>query len=434
LPLLGECVVGTSSPRRSSSVLALRSDLKVQDIRGNVETRARKVAEGQYDATILAAAGLQRLGLATPSLERAELPVELFTPAPGQGALSAQCRNDDEATKAILATIHDVSTADCVNAERRLLWLLGGGCSMPLGALVEPDPAHGYRMLVSLFSESQPSCGTTMLLHGDNPALLADQAAAQLQPFLNDPLAGQKVVLLRPGGAGSRLSNSLCLAGAEVESVAVSETFPISLTDGALPTGSPGVVAFSSARAVDRFFEEVSVRDLDLAHTQFFAVGPTTALAVQDRGYSCRTPTPCAGGRELARYLLDETSQDDVVLYPCAEDRHPDFESELKTGGRQVHAVTVYRTEVMSGIEIPTADHLVFTSPSAVRAFAGSSASRSDSNLLAFGQTTASAMQDAGLSPFATSTAPTAQALVSLIQGLSSDAPTPQTTTDPGDS
>lgn len=434
LPLLGECVIGTSSPRRSSSVLALRSDLVIQDIRGNVESRAGKVSDGQYDATILAAAGLKRLGLETPALERAVLPIELFTPAPGQGALGIQCRADDQDTRAILATIHDSVTADCVNAERRLLFLLGGGCSMPLGALVQPDSDHGYKMLVSLFSETQPSCGIRLVLTGDIPMALADQAAAQLRPFLNDPLAGEKIVLLRPGGAGGRLSSSLCLAGAEVESVAVSETIPVPLADDSLAPNELGIVAFTSARAVDRFFEETTVRGLDVTDTRFFAVGSATALAVEDHGYTCRTPTNCGGGRELARCLLDQIAADAIVLYPCAEDRHPEFESELLAGGRQVRPIAVYRTDVLTGVEIPAADHLVFTSPSAVRAYTQSSASHPNSTFLAFGQTTASAMQSAGLAPRATSPTPTAQALVSLIQGLSRDDSTAQTATDPGDS
>jgi len=432
LPLLGACVIGTSSPRRASSVLALRSDLEVRDIRGNVETRAGKVRDGRYDATILAAAGLNRLALATPELTRADLPTDRFTPAPGQGALAIQCRADDEPTRALLASIHDAQTADCVNAERKLLWLLGGGCSMPLGALVRPGTTHGYQMLVSLFSESQPHMGVRLTLAGDDPASLTEQAAARLLPLLREPLAGQKVALLRPGGADSRLSGALGLAGAKVETVAVSEVLPIPIPDGSLTPKASEVVAFTSARAVDRFFEEACARDLDLSQVRFFAVGAATGTAVEERGYPCLTPSPAGGGQDLARYLLGEV--DAAVLFPCAADRHPDFEAELAAAGRAVRAVAVYRTELLSGIEVPAADHVVFMSPSAVQAFRQGKPSPSNATLLAFGQTTANAMQSAGLAPHAISTEPTAQALVSLIQGLSSDEPTAQTTTDPRDS
>jgi hydroxymethylbilane synthase len=421
LPLLGERVVGTSSPRRSSSVLALRADLIIQDIRGNVETRARKVSDHRYDATILAAAGLNRLALSTPDLDRVELPVDAFTPAPGQGALGIQCRVDDEDTKAILASIHDPVTAACVNAERRLLWLLGGGCSMPLGALVRPDSTGNYEMLVSLFSESHPSCGTRLTLAGDTPATLADQAASQLRPLLNNPLAGHKIVLLRPGGIGGHLSNALQLAGAEVDTVTVSETFPVPVTDGRLTPHQGSVIAFTSARAVDRFFEESAVNNFECSGTHFFAIGSATAMAVRARGFPCQVPSHCGGGKELAEYLIKQTGEKDIVLYPCAQDRHPGFEAELRAAGRDVHPVPVYKTQVLTGIEIPASDHLVFTSPSAVRSFVQSGATATDSNLLAFGQTTADAMHSAGLNCRSISPTPTAQALVGLIQGLSSN-------------
>lgn len=128
-------VVGTSSLRRAAQILALRPDLQIESIRGNVETRLRKLMEGQYDAVVFAAAGLQRLGL-----DRALggmmvlLPLDVMLPAPGQGALAVQCRADDEETLRLLAAIHDEATAWAVTAERAFLDGLGGGCSVPVGA------------------------------------------------------------------------------------------------------------------------------------------------------------------------------------------------------------------------------------------------------------------------------------------------------------
>jgi len=130
LPL--EAVVGTSSLRRQAQLLYARPDLQVRSIRGNVGTRIRKVQEGQYDATILAAAGVTRLELDEHISQW--LPLEVMLPAPGQGALGVQCRADDEETLRLLAPIHQPAVAACVTAERSFLYHLGGGCATPVAA------------------------------------------------------------------------------------------------------------------------------------------------------------------------------------------------------------------------------------------------------------------------------------------------------------
>lgn len=124
--------VGSGSLRRMSQVLHERADLRVENVRGNVDTRLRKLDEGQYDALILAAAGLRRLGLAHRI--SASLPVEISTPAPGQGALGLEARADDEQTLALLAKLNHAESSVCVEAERALMDAVGGGCSVPLGA------------------------------------------------------------------------------------------------------------------------------------------------------------------------------------------------------------------------------------------------------------------------------------------------------------
>lgn len=125
-------VVGTSSLRRQAQLLAARPDLQTRSIRGNVETRIRKVEEGQYDATILALAGVSRLGLETHISQ--VLPLELMLPAPGQGALGVQCRAADDRTRKLLAGIDGPTTRSCVTAERVFLQALGGGCATPVAA------------------------------------------------------------------------------------------------------------------------------------------------------------------------------------------------------------------------------------------------------------------------------------------------------------
>ncbi len=129
--------VGTSSLRRAAQLLSLRPDLRTQPLRGNVDTRLRKALDGQYDAIVLAGAGLTRLGLDSHVTEW--LSLDLMLPAPGQGALAVQCRADDTTTLELLAALEDESTRKCVTAERAFLQALGGGCAVPVAAYAKVE-------------------------------------------------------------------------------------------------------------------------------------------------------------------------------------------------------------------------------------------------------------------------------------------------------
>jgi hydroxymethylbilane synthase len=128
--------IGTSSLRRSSQLLAFgrehEIDLKIEMLRGNVDTRLRKLDEKQYDAIVLAAAGLRRLGWADRITEL--IPADIMCPAVGQGALAIETRDDGGAAQALAAKLDHAITRRCVTAERALLGVLGGGCQVPVGA------------------------------------------------------------------------------------------------------------------------------------------------------------------------------------------------------------------------------------------------------------------------------------------------------------
>ena len=125
-------VVGTSSPRRLAQLAHLRPDLLIKDLRGNVDTRLRKLDEGQYDAVILAAAGLRRLGL--EQRISAAIPAEQMLPAVGQGAIGIEIRRDDLDAMNIVKKLDHGPTRTACTAERALLHALGGGCQLPIAA------------------------------------------------------------------------------------------------------------------------------------------------------------------------------------------------------------------------------------------------------------------------------------------------------------
>jgi len=132
-----DAVIGTSSLRRRAQLLAAFPGLTVAPLRGNVDTRLRKLAEGEVDAAVLAAAGLARLGIEPAHvrpLEAAEM-----VPAPGQGCLALQCRDDDDRTIEALAPLDHRVSHLALDAERSLMWRLGGGCALPFGAFASVD-------------------------------------------------------------------------------------------------------------------------------------------------------------------------------------------------------------------------------------------------------------------------------------------------------
>jgi hydroxymethylbilane synthase len=142
--LPANAVVGTASLRRQAQVLALRPDLKVVPLRGNVETRLRKLEAGEADATLLALAGLKRLDLAGRAT--AILSTEEMLPAVGQGAICIEIRADDEDLRRLLAPLDDRATAVCVTAERACLAELDGSCHTPIAALAELESGESLRL------------------------------------------------------------------------------------------------------------------------------------------------------------------------------------------------------------------------------------------------------------------------------------------------
>ena len=143
-------VLGTSSLRRKAQLLARRPDLDIRDLRGNVDTRLRKLDDGQYDAIILAAAGLTRLGYADRIRET--LPCEFCIPAVGQGALAIECRSDNTEVRNLLKFLNHPETKSCTDAERAFLGLVEGGCQVPIGvhADIANDTMHITAIIASL--------------------------------------------------------------------------------------------------------------------------------------------------------------------------------------------------------------------------------------------------------------------------------------------
>lgn len=172
-------VVGTASLRRQAMVLRLRPDLKVKVFRGNVETRLRKLAEGEADATLLALAGLRRLGMADRATQI--LDIADFLPAVGQGAVAIESRRDDDRINAFVARIGDADTETALSAERSFLALLDGSCRTPIGGhcTVDGDTIRFRGLIIS--PDGRTAHETTRQGPRSEAAALGADAARELR-------------------------------------------------------------------------------------------------------------------------------------------------------------------------------------------------------------------------------------------------------------
>jgi hydroxymethylbilane synthase len=174
-------VIGTSSPRRLIQLQALRQNMRFKDLRGNLDTRLRKLGEGQYDAIIVAAAGMLRLEKTFD--EKSVLPLDVCLPAAGQGSLAVECRAQDEEMLKIAATVDDENTRIAVSAERRFLEAIGGGCQTPIGVYATTEGN-----LLSI---------TGVIGDPDNTRLVRDSAVVDRKDFASAGLTlAEKMIAL----------------------------------------------------------------------------------------------------------------------------------------------------------------------------------------------------------------------------------------------
>lgn len=397
LPLKPGAKVGTSAPRRQAQLLAMRPDLHVADLRGNVPTRVRRCQAGTYDAVVLAAAGVHRLELATEGLVVVPLSADVFVPAPAQGALAIQIRAGDPAlTELCLSALHHEGTAAAVNAERLLLERLGGGCSMPLGVTLRTD-GEGF-LARAFLGAGCPAEGDVVRwgeARGATPLEAADAVCAQLlagQPTEVGPLEGLSVALVGSSADGTLLGDRLRQLGAHVDHEKVLDFEDVGAPDlsGKMARLKPGdVLAITSQEAARRLAGAVVPPGVTVA-----AVGPATARALSAAGVRA-THVGTGGAAELARTV--PVGEGGKVLFPCAEQARRDLPDGLAGRDVPVEKVAVYRTvQAAAGEHHSAADVRVYMSPSAVASSVvlGRETGESHSIRIGLGGSTCDALQD----------------------------------------
>ncbi|HEY0798681.1 MAG TPA: hydroxymethylbilane synthase [Candidatus Baltobacteraceae bacterium] len=303
-------LVGTSSPRRRALLLALRPDLRCESIRGNVDTRLRKLVAGEYDAIILAMAGLTRLGLR--ATHTVALDIETMTPAAGQGALGIECRADDTRFAALLHdSIADVNAEIAVHAERAFLHYLRAGCQAPIGVHATHESGQlVLRAVIAARDGSQLIRGSRTLPEADigtaralGEALAMELEARGGRELLDDtgeaPLHDTLFLLPRTQERSSRIAPALRSVGGEVI-----EALDASAAQAALAGRTPDVLLFPSSGcvgAIAPYLAELRARG---QRPLVAVMGQASADAARASGFE---PDITAGDHSIAAFVQSVT-------------------------------------------------------------------------------------------------------------------------------
>ena len=170
-------IIGTSSARRQTQILAKRSDLQLKDLRGNVPTRIDKLRDQDYDAIVLALAGVRRLKINIDEFESKILPPKDFIPAPAQGVLGLQIRKEDSDLDLILQKLNNPEVQDQINVERTILNRMDGGCQLPLGVYCEKKDT--YKVWIS-YAKNKTSKANFLILEGEDAEILIEGSLKEI--------------------------------------------------------------------------------------------------------------------------------------------------------------------------------------------------------------------------------------------------------------
>jgi hydroxymethylbilane synthase len=414
-------VVGTSSPRRSAALLAVRPDLELRPIRGNVDTRIRKVRDGEYDATVLAAAGLERIGRIDEVAEY----LDGVLPAPAQGALAVECRADDTEMRTVLALLDDPVARLVTSSERQILIGVNAACTTPVAALAEYR--DGWLSLRAELTEN----GVTVAAHaaaqcdvGDVPAArtVGMRAAAKLLAERGRPLA----LLVRAEGNGEDVQAlvaqgipALCdpyVRSAPVEGEAA---LLAGLLSEALVAGSVGdswLIA-TSPRAVSAWLAgggaalRQAIAEAAAAGMRAAATGLATADTLVDLGFADVFVPEHASAEDLVALLADVPPG--RAFFPRSSVALRTLPDGLREHGWVVDEAAVYDTAPVPDrpgsaalVEDGTVDVVVLRAPSAVRALTAHARVPGSTLVVCSGRTTAQAAVEAGLAVAAVADSP----------------------------
>jgi len=388
LSLKTGAMVGTSSNRRKAQLLALRTDLNIEDLRGNVPTRIQKLRDENYDAIMLASAGVKRLGIDLSEFHVEVLETTELVPAPAQGALAIQIRDHNPELLELLQALHHQPTADEIAVERKVLNLFEGGCHMPLGCYCKKEDGQ-YEVWVSK-AEDADDFPDRLFFRVDDLDGLAERIVAKFDAGRKLP---SKVFISREIGEKNYFRRALDKHNIAIEDRSLIRTFPIVNILDPFYLKNIDWIFFSSRNGVEFFFK---LKPALSKKVKFGVVGRGSEDALRKHGY-------------LADYVgesgdIEEVAEDfaalvvgETVLFPRAQDSLQTIQKSLSPETKVVD-LPIYETVIEDNTDKTYADVLVFTSPSNVDAYFAENLLDPGQQVIAIGNSTGKKFDEMGVS------------------------------------
>jgi len=376
IPLKPGAITGTSSARRKSQILLHRPDLEVRDLRGNVPTRIQKLRDGQYDAIILASAGIERLELDLSDLTVFPLSAPLYIPAPAQGVLAYQIRKGDVQMEAVCKILHDEAAYQAIRLEREVLKAFHGGCQVPLGVYAQKDDQGMHVWISKAAAWDAPVWRSYQYLTNQpEPQQLVDSFQA---------MKARRVWISRDLSEEDFFHRILANAGFEVSGQSLLD---IRALDFSI-SQQPDWLFFTSRNGVKHYFSRVSYAPESAP--KMGAINAGTAAAIRALGYSVSFEGQHADTAVEAKAFARVAHG--IVVLPQAANSRGAIEVHLT----QAISLPVYNNQPIEAITAVDADILVFTSPMNVLAYFGQHSLKAHQQVVAIGFSTEEAVRSLG--------------------------------------
>ncbi len=388
LSLKTGAIVGTSSNRRKAQMLALRPDLDIQDLRGNVPTRIQKLRNEDYDAILLAKAGANRLNIDLSEFQIEVIATTELVPAPSQGALAIQIRETDTELLNLLKQINHTQTAEEIAVERKVLNLFEGGCHMPLGCYCKKE--NGLFEVWTSKAETDEDFPDRLFLRTSTTEGLAEKIVAKFAAERKKPAT---VFISREVGENSYFRKALAKHNIEIEGRSLIKTFPIVHILDPFYIKNINWIFFSSRNAVEYFFK---LKPALPKKIKFGVVGRGSEDSLRKFGFQADFVGENGDIEEVAQEFANLVEAQ-TVLFPRAEDSLLTIQKSLNQNTKIVD-LPIYETVIEENIDRTAADVLIFTSPSNVDAYFEANLLEPGQRVIAIGNSTGKKFDEMGVS------------------------------------
>lgn len=402
-------VIGTSSNRRQSQLLSVRPDLEIEDLRGNVPTRIQKLRDEDYDAIIIAKAGVSRLGLDLSEFHQEVLaPYSELIPSPAQGVLAIQIRESNHELFNLLQHINDLAVAEVIGIERKVLNLFDGGCHAPLGCYCIKTEGV-YEVWTSKANEAT-EFPDRLYIETTNPEGLAEKIVAKFD--IPNRKLPKKVFISRELDLNSYFALSLAKNNIEIEARSFIRTVPTIHKLDPFIFKNLDWIFFSSKNGIEYFF---ALEPILSKNIKFGVIGRGSEFALKQLGKEVSFVGESSDTKEIAEEFA-KIANGQAILFPSAKESLRTIQNGLSEETKIID-ITVYETILETNILTTFADVLVFTSPSNVEAYFADNLLEPGQKIVAIGKATGKKFEEMNV-PYLLPASPDEIGLAEVIFGI----------------